>query len=324
LCVRSSDFGAREAMERQRATSLFADLPTILRYPLSDPMALGVLAVVVWIFTAMRSLSFGFYGAGACLLFSQGLLMAYAFNALIKVSNGQMQGFMPEISDIWDLAAPLRQSFAALVASWWLVGVALLLAPSILSGSGLGLLAVNDPTPVVHAQAPEPEDFEDDQASPTPDPVDTFLAQAGRDSEGRPLDLPPSSSMADFPQPSPARSVGVLLLFAIGILWGIVYSPIALIVAALARDEGFVMGFLQPLNPVNSIIAIRRMESTYWQAMAVYLLIVVLEFVLGLLFGWIPILGSVVLALVGCYARLATGCALGLAVFKRSRELGLD
>ena len=322
--MRSSDFAAREALDRQRATSLFAEMPTIFRYPLSDPTALVLLAVVVWVFTVMRAFAFGFIVAGACLLLSQGLLMAYAFNALVKVSNGQMQGFMPEISDIWDLATALRQSFAALLASWWPVGVAFLLAPSLLSGSGLGLLAVNDPTPVVHAQAPAPEDLGDGQASPAPDPVDSFLDQAGRDSEGRPLDLPSSSSIADLPQPSPARSAGVLLLFAIGVLWAIVYSPIALIVAALARDEGFLMGILRPLNPINGLIAIRRMESTYWQAMAIYLLIVVSELILGLLFGWIPILGGIVLALVGCYARLATGCALGLAVFKKSRELGLD
>jgi hypothetical protein len=66
------------------------------------------------------------------------------------------------------------------------------------------------------------------------------------------------------------------------------------------------------------------MGGTYWQAMGLYTVIAVFQGVTAFLLGWIPVVGSLVAAFVNAYAYLTIGCTLGLAVFKKSRELGFD
>jgi hypothetical protein len=107
-----------------------------------------------------------------------------------------------------------------------------------------------------------------------------------------------------------------MLGIVIAAIWMIAYTPVALIVAALSKSVA------NTLNPMMGADTIKKMGSTYWQAFAIYLAIVVAQAVLGFVLGVIPMAGSLVMALVNAYAALAIGCTLGLAVFKKSAELG--
>ena len=109
-----------------------------------------------------------------------------------------------------------------------------------------------------------------------------------------------------------------MLGIVIAAIWMIAYTPVALIVAALSKSE------INTLNPAMGIDTIKKMGSTYWQALAVYLALVVAQAVLGFVLGLIPIAGSLVMGFVNAYAALAVGCTLGLAVFKKGAELGWD
>jgi hypothetical protein len=89
-------------------------------------------------------------------------------------------------------------------------------------------------------------------------------------------------------------------------------------VAALSRS------FFKILNPLLGADTIRRMGGIYWQALLIYSVFAGLQWLLGMGLGFIPIAGGIVSSFVDAYAYLAIGCTLGLAVFKRSKELGWD
>ena len=113
-------------------------------------------------------------------------------------------------------------------------------------------------------------------------------------------------------------TLGLLAALGLALLWKLAYSPVALIAAAISHS------FFATLNPVVGVGAIRRMGPVYWEAMVVYTILSVAETVLSAGFGMIPVAGHILRAFVQCYAYLAIGCLLGLAVFKRAPELGLD
>jgi hypothetical protein len=110
----------------------------------------------------------------------------------------------------------------------------------------------------------------------------------------------------------------VFLAYFVAIVWKILYSPVALVAAAISR------GFLTTLNPLTGIDAIRSMGATYWSAMGVYTAIAVAETLLVAVLGMVPLAGKFLGAFVQAYTYLAVGCLLGLAVFKKAPELGLD
>jgi len=79
------------------------------------------------------------------------------------------------------------------------------------------------------------------------------------------------------------------------------------------------------VNPVIGIDTIKKMGGTYWQALGLYLALVVTQFVVGILLKLVPYGGGgLVMGFVNAYAALAIGCTLGLAVFKKGAELGWD
>ncbi|PYQ41266.1 MAG: hypothetical protein DMF77_16300 [Acidobacteria bacterium] len=108
----------------------------------------------------------------------------------------------------------------------------------------------------------------------------------------------------------------VTLGIVIAVIWMVAYLPIALTVAARTRR------MLSTLSPAIGVDTIKKMGGTYWQALAIYLAIVVAQTVAAYVLGLIPVLGSLAAAFVNGYAALAIGCTLGLAVFKRATELG--
>jgi hypothetical protein len=263
-------------------------------------LAYVILAVIVGLFNLARQ--FAIFGGGYAFLFSQGLLMAYAFTAVTRVSNGDLTGFIPEITDISDLLNPLRLGLAAFLASSAPLILVVLLAPGI--GAARLLLSGSSPAAqdaVVHAQA------NPGQAEENPP---TTEATPGRYSRESPF--------------SAGEAVVLLILFIAGLLWKLIYSPIALTVAALNRTSGALSGFLQTLNPVLGIQCIARMGSVYWQAMGVYTAVTIVQLLFGAACGLIPFFGGFFRAFVDCYAYLVIGCTLGFAVFKKAPELGLD
>jgi hypothetical protein len=106
--------------------------------------------------------------------------------------------------------------------------------------------------------------------------------------------------------------------FALALLWKLAYSPIALVAGGISQS------FLKTVNPIVGLDAIRRMGTTYWTAMGLYTAFAVVEFAFGALLGLVPFVGGFLRAFVQSYSYLAIGCLLGLAVFKKAPELGLD
>jgi len=251
LCVAAEEREEEEARASLRARPLLEDVRTIAAYPFTDPTAYVMLSIVVGLFGMLSGLS------GYAVLFSQGILMAYAFSALMRASNGRLEGYMPDIGDVADLVVPLRLGFVAFLASSWPLILIAFLSPG--------------------------------------------AALFGAPREG-----------------GEATSAGVKLLLVLALLWKLVYSPVALTVAGISRS------MLQTLNPLVGAGAIARMGPVYWQAMAIYGALAVGQWLVDWPLGFIPILGSILAGFVDSYANLCIGCALGLAVFKKARELGLE
>jgi hypothetical protein len=259
--------------------------------------------------------SFAAFGAGLAILFSQGLLYAYAFTAINRVSGGEIGSFLPSIGDLADLVEPLRVGVAALiVSSGPLVALAFLVPPQ----DVLESLGAPGPAAAIVAPAPEEE-------TPSPEPTLAPEVEALLDEEESPDSTAEGDAAAD-PEAAadeeydsgPLVPPWALPAFVLAIAWKLVYSPIALVAGAISRS------FLSTLNPIAGLDAIRRMGSTYWTAMAVYTVIAVVEALLGAALSMVPFAGGFLRAFVQSYAFLAIGCLLGLAVFKKGPELGLD
>jgi hypothetical protein len=278
-----------------------SELGTILTYPLVDGMAYFLLSAVVGVFILAGKVS------GYAALFSRGLLMAYAFQALNRVSAGNLSSYMPDISDIADLRRPAFLGFVAFLISsgplsllLWLHPISLpgmdqaSHAPAVRSvGSQPGLSVLPSPGPESNQEGAVPEEPGAASAREYQDRLQT-----------EELDTKP-----------PVWLLGALVL---ALLWKIFYSPIALSVAAISGSA------LSTLNPVRGIDCIQTMGSVYWQAMAIYTGLALVQWILGLGLGFIPLLGSVAKGFVDAYALLCIGCTMGLAVFKKAPELGLE
>jgi hypothetical protein len=305
LCTPAARIEEQEQKARRRASPLMEDLGTIGGYPLVEPVAYVMLAIVVGLFALGKGFS------GLAVVFSDGLLMAYAFSAVNRVSQGNLRSFMPAISDVMDLVLPLRLGLVAfLAASWPLLALAFL-GPSPASVFGFEL-AASPPVAVVHAQVPEP---------PVPDEEPLLEDEEAAAAEGEP-GAEAQTPIEELPAEKPGA--GWIVLYALAVLWRWIYAPVALTVAVLSSTAGLLSSSLQTLNPVLGVATIGRMGRTYWEALLVYTVIVVAQFLLNLPLGLVPIAGTLLRAFVDAYANLCIGCTLGLAVFKKAPELGMD
>jgi hypothetical protein len=324
LCLSAAEQDAKEAQARMRARPLMDELSTVLSYPFSDMTAYVLLAVFVGVFSVAAS--FAAFWAGLAILLSQGLLYAYAFTAINRVSVGDLKSFMPNVGDIGDLIQPMRVGLAAL-----LISTGPLLALSFLHPPNEILAAMGAPAALTGEPAPTP--------TPSLSPELQALreeAAAGNLASAEPAD-PEDGAEGDEPATDETAAAGeshpvgldeefhepgtpgwVFAAFVLAVLWKILYSPVALVAAAISR------GFFATLNPLAGIGAILRMGGTYWSAMAIYSLIALVEVVLVTMLGMIPLAGRFLAAFVQSYAYLAIGCLLGFAVFKKAPELGLD
>ena len=321
LCTSAADQEAGEAKARMRARPLSEELGTVFAYPFSDKLAYVLLAVFVGVFSVAAG--FAAFGAGLAILLSQGLLYSYAFTAINRVSSGDMGSFMPNVGDVGDLIQPMRCGIAALLISTGPLLVLAFMHPpqEVLAGMGIAAPAAltGEPAPTPEPslppelqgliETPPPGEGEGEEAAedpgeaPSPEEAAARAEMAAAELEG---------------MSEPATPAWVFAGYVAAIAWKILYSPVALVAAAISR------GFLATLNPLAGIGAIVRMGGIYWFAMGVYTLIVLVEtFAVGAL-NMIPLAGRFLSAFVQSYTYLAIGCLLGLAVFKKAPELGLD
>jgi len=281
LCVAAAAYEEMQDKAKQRDRTMMDEVAVIVRYPLRDTMSFVLLALFTWFFGLAAT--FMAYAA----LLSKGVLTWYSFNAVSKVSIGNMRELMPDFRDVSEIAHAMRLSLAALAISAGPFFLCVFLIPGASMLVGGSSLSQGPRLDVVHAQPP-----------PSPEEAHSPF-EAQRDG---------GSIMG------PVAMLGIV----VAALWMIAYMPVALIVAALSKS------ILSTLNPVIGIDTIKKMGGTYWQALGVYLVLVAAQFVLGLGLKLIPFAGGLVMGFVNAYAALAIGCALGLAVFKKGAELGWD
>jgi hypothetical protein len=309
LCVPAAYHESIVAKERMRTRPLVDELGTVFGYPLSDKTAFFLLALFVGVFSVAASLA-AFGGAGLAILLSQGLLYAYAFTAINRVSSGDFGSFMPNVADPADLAQPLLVGLAAL-----LISAGPLLALGFLHPPAEVLQTMGAPAALVGAPAPSPSP----SFPPEIQALREAAAAATAPSAGEAAATEAASLALHEPAPEePGVPRWVFFAYALAIVWKVVYSPVALVAAAISRS------FVATLNPLAGLGAIGRMGGIYWTAMAVYTAIALVETLLVGGLGLIPIAGRFLAAFVQSYTYLAIGCLLGFAVFKKAPELGLD
>jgi hypothetical protein len=291
LCVEASAFEQKQRLQKQRERTFAEDLGFILSYPFTDPWAYGMLAVFAW--------AFGFVQPAISL----GLLIGYSFSAVLRVSSGRTDGYMPNFSDFGDVANAGRLAFGAFLASSWPLLLVMFLAPQ------AALVKAEGPAlDVVHAQeaegpVAEEEDPEEESEDESPESGAT-----------------PAPSYSGLEDESGEESVPVhlSLLWVLAMLWRFLYTPMALIAAAISQS------FLKTLNPLIGIESIHKMGSDYWKAVAIYSVLVTIQWFAHLGLDLVPIAGSLVASFIDAWVMVASGCALGIAVFKRAAALGLD
>lgn len=302
LCVAAAAYEQLQDRAKQRERTMMEEIHTIVRYPLVDPMAYVLLALFTWFFGLMAGFAF------IMSVLSKGVLTWYSFNAVSKVSIGNMRDVMPEFRDLSDIVQAMRLSMAALVISGGPLLLCLVLIPGAEVLTRAGSRAEGPRLEAVHAAQPGP-------APPVEDADDEDVVGATTDEENAASATPFEASREG------AGSVfGPLALLGIVIaaLWMIVYMPVALTVAALSKS------ILSTVNPLIGADTIKKMGGTYWQAIAIYAAIVFVQLLLGWGLRHIPFAGGLAASFVDAYAALAVGCTLGLAVFKKAAELGWD
>jgi hypothetical protein len=113
---------------------------------------------------------------------------------------------------------------------------------------------------------------------------------------------------------APLAALGLVLAG----VWMIAYTPVALMVAARSKS------LLKTVNPLIGVDTIKKMGSTYWQAVGVYAVLAVVQWMAAFALGLVPVAGGLARAFVDAYAALAIGCTLGLAVYKKAVALAWD
>ena len=286
LCVSAAAYEESQDKAKARDRSMMDEIGVIVSYPLRDTVSFVLLSLFTWFF----GLAGGFVLYAAIL--SKGVLTWYSFNAVSKVSIGNMRDLMPDFRDISEIAHAMRLSLAALAISAGPFFLCVFLIPGASMLVGGPSVAQGPRLDVVYAQPP---------ASPgAGEPDESHNAFEARREGGSIV--------------GPLAMLGIV----IAAIWMVAYMPVALIVAALSKS------ILNTLNPAMGVDTIKKMGAVYWQALAVYLAIVMAQFVLGFVLGLIPIAGGLAMGFVNAYAALAIGCTLGLAVFKKGAELGWD
>ncbi len=297
LCADTVKIEEDLARDNQRARTMADDIGFIAVYPFTDRAAYVMLALFTWFFSFFSAMAMG-------AILSKGVLVWYSFTALTKVSVGQFRGFMPNFGDITDIVHPLRLSLAAFLASSWPLLALLFWAGPV------DFFAMADlDSPIVHAQEEE---------QPAPDGLAAEPSEETGPGEDETTPAGPIADAGDAAGVDSGQPSYVKGLYVLAFLWQLLYMPMALIVAAISRE------FFKTLNPIIGVDANARRGASYWFAALLYTGLSIVQTVLDQVLSLVPIAGSLVGAFVSAYVSLTTGCALGLAVFKKAKELNLD
>jgi len=288
LCVASAAYEQGLEKAKQRDRTMMEEIGVIAAYPFADTLAFVLLALFTWFFGLFAGFAF------IMVLLSKGVLTWYSFNSVSKVASGNLRDVMPEFREVSDISHALRLSAAALVISAGPLLACLFLIPGadmMLSARHAARHAAATTADLARAQAPAGVSEGDGERRSTFD----------ADREG-------SSVIAPL----------AMLAIVLSAIWAFVYMPVALTVAALSKS------ILSTLNPMIGIDTIKKMGGTYWQALAIYGVLVVGQVVVTWVLRLIPLAGGLAASFVDAYAALAVGCTLGMAVFKKAVELGWD
>jgi hypothetical protein len=330
-CIEASGYQKWLEQQRIRSRPMMEEIKTILAYPLQDPMAFLIFALITGFF------KFASLFSHRVVIFSTGILLWYSFHTLYQVASGNMKRLLPEFNDMSDLIQPIRLSLAALAISWGpavLVGL-LFVANTESTGIDVGSM-VAGATGVSTETIAHPVNV-DKQVQ---EKVQGLLGGiGGEEAEGEAVsedDIPQKHIVIDVPTKessvSPSHSStssvlpfsqattgsGLSLLLFVALFWKTAYTPVALIVAALSKNLKSVV------NPFIGITTIRRMGVVYLHVMIIYTGLTGAEWAFGKMFDFFPLVGLVGMAFARAYFALAIGCALGLAVYKKAPELGWD
>ena len=234
------------------------ELATVFSYPFSDKMAYVLLAVFVGVFSVASSLAA--FGAGLAILLSQGLLYAYtAFTAINRVSVGDLKGFMPNVGDIGDLIQPdARRSRGTPHQHRTAAGAGRSCTRRTRSSRRWGAPAPgraqrrtrSSSTPSLspgELQALREEAAAGNLASAGSRSIPkTAWKATGYGRSRRPPVRPRGTGRARRENStSRASRDGCFAAFVLAVLWKILYSPVALVAAAISR------GFFATLNPLG-------------------------------------------------------------------------
>jgi hypothetical protein len=301
LCVAAAAYEEMQEKAKQRDRSMIEEIEVITRYPLGDRMAYVLLALFTWFFGLFAGFAF------IMSVLSKGVLTWYSFNAVSKVSIGNMRDVMPEFRDLSDIVHAMRLSLAALAISGGPLLLCLILIPgaSALTAAGRAVAVHAPRLEVVHAQPPPSPAEEEEEAAAAKN--DETHSAAGKPS-------PFEATRDGESMMGPIAMLGIV----VAALWMLAYLPVALTVAALSKS------IVSTLNPLIGADTIKKMGGTYWQALGIYATIIFVQLIGGWGLRHIPFAGGLAASFVDAYAALAIGCTLGMAVFKKAAELGWD
>ena len=113
---------------------------------------------------------------------------------------------------------------------------------------------------------------------------------------------------------SPQEELSLPLFYAL-LVFGVIYFPMAMLAVV-------VLGYLGAMSPHIVLPAIFRGGGVYWLAVFMIVLLYMTEGFVGQVLEDRPLLGTFVLAVLGIYAMMTNGRALGIVYRERQEELG--
>ncbi len=320
--------------EFQSAGFGFQDFLRAISYPLQHKVALAFGAGLYGFL-----LLGGFRGR----IVASVLMFGCVSQVISEVAWGRLhKSFMPDFSEFSlydDLVVPISLGIGITIVTW---GPAIVLVLALLFGviSGPSL----SPSGALQAQGKQSEEPLDQEALATlvdPNADPKKVEEASKKLE----QLHPGYQMRKEAERSKEQlsdplagvrlflsyfhlPIFLVLLLLLSIAWGVFYYPMALAVA------GYTQSFGSVVNPLVGIDTIRRMGSTYFKAFGMVLVVQVVGFVVGVIVALItapfalPFFGNLPAMFIDgsltFYFNLVVACVLGLSLYKRADELGIN
>jgi len=310
------------------------DLGRALRYPLQHKVAL-ISGAALYGFLMLA----GFRGA----IVAYVILFACISHAISQVAWGRLhRSFLPDLSSFsfWDdLAVPLGLGIGITIVTW---GPVIVLFLALLFGvfssgpSTSSQLATADSEAQTsqlneedlsvlmdpEADAKKLEEANNKLNATRPGSVISQEAEKSRREQNDP------AASLKLLLPYLGAGIAILLLFLVGLAWGVFYYPMALTVA------GYTQSFGSVINPLVGLDTIRRMGGTYFKAFGMVLALQIAGFILSSIVALVtapfalPFVGNLparfIDGSVTFYFNLVIACLLGLSLYKCADRLGIS